>query len=134
MVLFSSVLNIDSVTNLVTDSINSSVVHWTRMNMRPCQTDLLGMVTQFTGLIIAFHKGRCHFPFSARKSAWSIFLQISEHACHSLLIPVKSSYEIFYREICKYFDCLCHSFRLICRLYMDLYMEWKDKNKQKILM
>lgn len=46
----------------------------------------------------------------ARKSAQSIFPQISEHACHSLFMPVKSFYEIFYREICKYFDGLCHSF------------------------
>lgn len=88
------------------------------------------------GLIIAFHKRRCHltsFPLSAKKSARSISIQISERACHSLLMPVKSFYEIFYRKICKYFDCLCHSLKAALQITHESLYETGRKTKQKFL-
>lgn len=122
---------------LVTGSVSSSVICWASLKAAPYHTDLPGEgKAQLIGLIIAFHKGRCHltsFPFSARKSAQSIFLQISEHACHSLLMPVKSFYEIFYREICKYFDCLCHSFQTTLQITLGSLYETRRKSKQKFL-
>lgn len=42
-------------------------------------------------------------------------------------MPVKSFYEIFYREICKYFDCYAVLFRRLCRLHMNLYMKQEGK-------
>lgn len=106
------------------------------MKTAPYQIDLPGEGNTLIGLIIAFRKGRCHltrFPLSARKSAQSISLKISEHACHSLFMLVKSFYEIIYREICKYFDCLCHSFQTALQITHGSLYETRRKSKQKLL-
>lgn len=125
---------------LVGDNARVNMIHWLLLkacSLRSGHTDLPGEgKDSLLPLITAFHKGRCHFssfPLRAGKSAQSIFLQISEHACHSSLLPVKSFYEIFYREICKYFDCLCHSAQTALQITHRSRTEQEGKLRRNLL-
>lgn len=48
-------------------------------------------------------------------------------------MPAKSFYEIFYREICKYFDGLCHPFQTALQITHGSLYETGRKSKQKFL-
>ena len=89
------------------------------------------------GLIIAFHKGRCHltsFPLSAKKSAQSIFIQISEHACHSYLCLLNLSMKYFTETYVNILTAYAILFRRLCRLHMNLYMKQEGKAGRNFLM
>lgn len=49
-------------------------------------------------------------------------------------MPVKSFYEIFYREVCKYFDGLCHSVQTVLQITHRSCMEQEGKVRRNVLM
>lgn len=126
-----SVLSLALFTDVSEDSIISDIVYWTLVKTAPHQTDLPREgKAQLIGLIIAFHKGRCHltsFPLRAKKSAQSIFLQISEHACHSFLCLLHLSMKYF---IEKYVNILTVPFFSDCFADYTRVSIWNGKEKQ----